>query len=327
MDWNSLQKHLSRKVTFVVIPQGPSRTWRLQFSLSFILFMVGLWSGLTLWAGWISGRHVDYWVTKADNQVMRARMAYLAQEIQRSREALDLARSTDEQLRVLLGLARRRDIIEGDTAMGGPTAADRISLRQILSGDPAAARQSDWRRQLAAIREESYKRLASFQEIAWYIGNQRSLFQATPALWPTEGSVTSLYGYRMSPLARHDGESGEFHPGIDIANAADTLIQATADGTVRHSGWTRGYGNMIVIDHGYGVSTLYGHTSKTLVRAGERVRRGQVIAYMGTTGRSTGAHLHYEVWRYGKPVNPMAFLKVRPGDALASREQVAAAGR
>lgn len=327
MDWKSLQKLLARKVTFVVIPQGPMRTWRWQFSLSFLLFMGGLWSGLTLWAGWISGRHVDYWVTKADNQLMRTKVAYLAQEMRRSREALDLAKSTDEQLRVLLGLSRRRDIIEGDTAVGGPTQADRVSLRQILTGDALGVKQSDWRRQLAAIREESYKRLASFQEIAWYISNQRSLFQATPSLWPTEGSVTSLYGYRFSPLRRDDGESGEFHPGIDIANSADTLIQATAQGTVRHAGWSQGYGNMLVIDHGYGVSTLYGHTSKTLVKTGDRVNRGQVIAYMGTTGRSTGAHLHYEVWRHGKPVNPMAFLKVRGGDSIASREAVSPTGR
>src|ERR1019366_9062788 len=106
----------------------------------------------------------------------------------------------------------------------------------------------------------------------------------------------------------------------DIANNPDTLIYATADGTVRFSGWSHGYGNMIVIDHGYGVSTLYGHTSKSLVETGQRVQRGQVIAYMGTTGRSTGAHLHYEVWQHGKPVNPMVYLKVRSGsDFLTAR--------
>ncbi len=138
------------------------------------------------------------------------------------------------------------------------------------------------------------------------MGNQKSLRNATPSLWPTEGSITSLFGYRFSPMHRGDGETGEFHAGLDIANAADTLVHATADGTVRFSGWS----------HGYGVSTLYGHTSKALVKAGDRVMRGQVIAYMGTTGRSTGAHLHYEVWRQGRPVNPMTYLKVRSGPDL-----------
>jgi murein DD-endopeptidase MepM/ murein hydrolase activator NlpD len=101
---------------------------------------------------------------------------------------------------------------------------------------------------------------------------------------------------------------------MDIANSPDTLIYVTADGTVRHAGWSQGYGRVIVVDHGYGLSTLYAHTSKALVKAGDRVRRGQSIAYMGTTGRSTGAHLHYEVWRQGRPVNPTAYLKIQPGD-------------
>src|SRR5262249_42009668 len=119
------------------------------------------------------------------------------------------------------------------------------------------------------------------------------------------------------------------HSGIDIANRPDTLIYATADGTVRAAGWSHGYGRMIVIDHGYGMSTLYGHTSKAVVKAGDHVRRGQVVAHMGTTGRSTGAHLHYEVWRNSKPINPQIFLKVRnSGDLLAARaESYKATGR
>ena len=182
-----------------------------------------------------------------------------------------------------------------------------------------AVRQPDWHRQIAALREESYKRLASFQEISWYISNQRSLYHATPNMWPTEGSITSLFGYRFDPLRRGDGENGEFHSGVDIANSPDTLIYATADGSVRFSNWSQGYGRMIMIDHGYGVTTLYGHTSKALVNAGDRISRGQVIAYMGTTGRSTGAHLHYEVWRNGRPVNPMLFLRVSGGEAATGR--------
>jgi hypothetical protein len=315
----ALKHHLSRKITFLIVPQADFKTWRWQCSTDFLLVCLALWSGVTLWGGYLAGRHIDYWITKADNRVMMAKMTYLAQEMEKSQEVLELAKSTDEQLRVLLGLSRRRDIVEGDTAMGGPSSADQMSLRRLLSGNPAGATQPDWHRQLAAIRAESYKRLASFQEIAWYMSNQRSLFQATPSLWPTEGSLTSLFGYRFSPVQRADGETGEYHNGIDIANVPDTLISATADGTVRHAGWSHGYGKMIVIDHGYGVSTLYAHTSKALVNTGDRVSRGQVIAYMGTTGRSTGAHLHYEVWRHGKPVNPMLFLALRPGrDILAS---------
>lgn len=295
--------------------------------MSFLLVGVALWSGLTIWAGFIAGRHIDYWITKADNSLMMVKMTQLAQEMEKSRETLDLARSTDEQLRVLLNLSRR-DLGESKTGVGGPTAADRVALQRMLVGGAPGINQADWHRHIKAIRDESYKRLASFQEISWYIGNQRSLYQGTPNMWPTEGHITSLFGYRFDPMRSHDG-TGEYHQGVDIANSADTMIYATADGTVRYASWSHGYGQMILIDHGYGLSTLYGHTSKSLVKTGERVRRGQMLAYMGTTGRSTGAHLHYEVWRQGRPVNPMIYLKVRAGDDLlsANSDSSAAKGR
>jgi murein DD-endopeptidase MepM/ murein hydrolase activator NlpD len=279
--------------------------------------MLGLWSGVTVWSGFIAGRHVDYWITKADNQVMLVKMTRLAQEMERARLVLDQASATDRQLRGLLTIARDRDPIEAATGIGGPTLADRLSLDRLLTGHESAVRQSDWHREISRIRADAEKRLASFQEIAWYVGNQKSLRNATPSIWPTEGQITSLFGYRFSPIKRDDGESGEFHPGIDIANSPDTLIAATADGTVLFSGWSHGYGNLVVIDHGYGIQTVYGHTSKALVKVGDRVTRGQIIAYMGTTGRSTGAHLHYEIRRQGVPVNPMQYLKVRgPGELL-----------
>lgn len=283
----------------------------------FFLFMLALWSGVTVWAGFIAGRHVDYWITKADNEVMLTKMTRLAQEMDRARTVLDQASSTDRQLRGLLTMSRGRDPLSAATGTGGPTLADRLSLDRLLTvGRAGALRQADWHREIARIRADAEKRLASFQEIAWYVGNQKSLRNATPSAWPTEGSITSLYGYRLSPMRRENGETGEFHPGIDIANTPDTLIYATADGTVLFSGWSHGYGNLVVIDHGYGIQTVYGHTSKALVKAGDRVSKGQVIAYMGTTGRSTGAHLHYEVRRQGRAVNPMSFLKVRGAGEL-----------
>ncbi len=309
---------LSRRLTVLIIPQTRLKPWRWQVTTGFFLFMLGLWSGLTVWAGFIAGRHVDYWITKADNQVMLTKMTRLAQEMDRARTVLDQAKATDRQLRGLLTLSRDRDPIEAATGTGGPTLSDRLSLDRLLAaGRSDVVRQADWHREIARLRQDAEGRLASFSEIAWYVGNQKSLRNATPSIWPTEGQITSLYGYRFSPMQRDDGESGEFHPGVDIANHPDTLISAAADGTVLFSGWSHGYGNLVVIDHGYGLQTVYGHTSKALVKVGDRVQKGQVIAYMGTTGRSTGAHLHYEVRRQGKPVNPMPFLKVRgPGEML-----------
>ena len=131
---------------------------------------------------------------------------------------------------------------------------------------------------------------------------------AVPSDKPIRASVvfTSGYGVRSDPF--HSGAA--MHPGIDLAGAYGTPIYATADGTVVRAGWNSGgYGNMVELDHGRGITTRYGHMSAVLVHAGDHVKRGQQIGRMGSTGRSTGNHLHYEVRIDGRPVNPIPFMK------------------
>ena len=119
-------------------------------------------------------------------------------------------------------------------------------------------------------------------------------------------AFTSGYGVRNDPF--RGGHA--MHAGIDLAGPYGTPIYATADGKVERAGWNSGgYGNLIELDHGRGIETRYGHLSKVLISAGQQVKRGQLIAYMGSTGRSTGSHLHYEVRIDGKPVNPIPFMK------------------
>lgn len=122
-----------------------------------------------------------------------------------------------------------------------------------------------------------------------------------PSIWPTTGVVTSPYGLRWG--------GSDFHPGMDIANDLGTPIVATADGVVEYAGWNSGgYGNMVDINHGNGIMTRYGHATQVVVSAGQAVKRGQVIAYMGSTGFSTGPHVHYEVHVNGQRVNPISYL-------------------
>ncbi len=122
----------------------------------------------------------------------------------------------------------------------------------------------------------------------------------------TDVSFTSGYGVRADPF--HAGAA--MHPGIDLAGSYGTPIYATADGTVVRAGWNNGgYGNLVEIDHGRGITTRYGHMSAILVHAGDHVTRGQQVGRMGSTGRSTGNHLHYEVRIDGRPVNPIPFMK------------------
>jgi len=123
-------------------------------------------------------------------------------------------------------------------------------------------------------------------------------------LWPTAGKITSSYGWRTHPIYK----VRKFHTGIDIGAPSGQSIKAAADGLVIYSGWVNGYGNTLIIDHGNGITTLYGHTSKLLVGKGKVVKAGDVVAKVGSTGNSTGPHLHFEVRKNGVPINPMDWL-------------------
>lgn len=138
--------------------------------------------------------------------------------------------------------------------------------------------------------------LAAIQE--WHL-------QHTPRGWPAYGSATSDFGRRVSPL---HGDV-RFHTGIDIANSEGTPIRSTADGVVLFAGWAKGYGQVVLVDHGNGFKSLYAHNSHNAVQEGDRVERGQTIAYMGSSGDSTASHVHYEVWRNGDCVNPWKYVE------------------
>ncbi len=126
-----------------------------------------------------------------------------------------------------------------------------------------------------------------------------------PSLWPVEGRITSSFGERLDPF---NGE-GAFHSGVDIAASIGTPVRAASDGTVVQAGMDAGYGRRIELDHGHDLSTLYGHLSSIAVLPGQHVEQGQVIGYVGESGRATGPHLHYEVRVHNVPVNPHKYLR------------------
>jgi len=302
-----IKKQMGRKLTVMLIPHSDIPPVRLNFSVALLAFLAVSWTGLTVWSGFIASRHVDYWRAKADEHVLQAKVWYISREMKNSQEYLDRVRETEIALENLLNMKTRKAIVESDHAMGGPTHIDQKQLLGLLSGHPSA-NVDDMTTQLASVKQSGTDVLANFEEISRYIQDQHDVFRSTPHEWPTNGRLTSGYGVRKSPF--DDGE-GEFHRGIDIASALGTPVRATADGIVRMASWQGGYGRLIVIDHKHGYRTFYGHNSELLVKPGDIVKRGQVISYMGTSGRSTGYHLHYEVWHNGEVVNPMKFVKAQ----------------
>ena len=136
------------------------------------------------------------------------------------------------------------------------------------------------------------------------VSAQKLQFSRIPKEWPCEGVLTSNFRYRINPVT---GKRA-FHAGIDIGAPLYTKIYAPNDGTVVFSGWRGGYGNIVILDHGQGVTTRYAHASKLLVKVGQQVKKGDKIALMGSTGQSTGSHLHYEIRVDGVAIDPLKYL-------------------
>ena len=170
---------------------------------------------------------------------------------------------------------------------------------QELSDQVAAVIAAADKLMQVTVAEES-----AFADLQEHLQDRVFRLLSTPSLLPAEGYISSEFGTRYNPFSA----KRTFHAGLDIANHIGTIIVAPADGKVVKVGFMGGFGNVVKIDHGYGIATKYGHTSKTFVQPGDRVKRGQKIAAIGNSGRSTGPHLHYQVEVNGKPVQPRLFI-------------------
>ncbi|MCK5163193.1 MAG: M23 family metallopeptidase [Desulfobacula sp.] len=148
------------------------------------------------------------------------------------------------------------------------------------------------------------KQALDFENLIKMLEQKRNLLASTPSIRPVDGWITSKFGYRKSPFTGRK----EFHSGLDISNKSGTKIIATANGRVSYAARKMYIGNLIVIDHGHGRVTKFGHLKKIMVKPGQQVKRGDVIALLGNTGRSTGPHVHYEVRINGTPVNPLKYI-------------------
>ncbi|PLX70250.1 MAG: peptidase M23 [Denitrovibrio sp.] len=157
---------------------------------------------------------------------------------------------------------------------------------------------------ITSLGAEIEKRAVSLSELADFLEEQKLMLSSTPTIWPVKGWISSGFGYRVSPFTGRR----VFHEGLDIATKYNTQVKAAAKGVVVFSGRKAGYGKTIIVDHGYGYITKYGHNNKLLVKAGDKISKGDLIAEVGSTGRSTWPHVHYEVLVNGIPVNPLKFI-------------------
>lgn len=181
-------------------------------------------------------------------------------------------------------------------AMGGPSAS-----AALTTVTPGLASPENTFGLLKDLLQGLESRL---QSVRSDVDKRNQLAAATPSIWPTHGWLSSTMGNRSDPLT---GEK-DFHPGLDISADKGDPVYATADGKVSNAAMAGNYGNLVILDHGYGLETRYGHLSAFKVKAGQDVKRGDLLGLVGSTGRTTGAHLHYEVRANGRILNPLQLL-------------------
>jgi murein DD-endopeptidase MepM/ murein hydrolase activator NlpD len=219
-----------------------------------------------------------------ENRVLREKNQEAENKFDFLQSRLAALDTTQRKLAETSGISRQTDLSK-NIGQGGPD--EDIDLNDIER--TTAALESELR-QIKDVFDKNQVKLSS-----------------TPSGWPVRGYITDGFGMRRNPFG---GNGSEMHAGLDIATNHGTAIEATADGIVIFAGVYGGYGNVVVVDHGYGITTRYAHMSQIEVSVGQHVTRGKLIGAVGSTGRSTAPHCHYEVRLHDRPVNPLNYLSV-----------------
>ncbi|MBN2808169.1 MAG: peptidoglycan DD-metalloendopeptidase family protein [Deltaproteobacteria bacterium] len=244
----------------------------------------------------------DYSRLAKKNRELEKQISFFAQRMTDLADQFTNLKESNARVKVLANLA----IVPGRIETGGIGGPDPLAAELTVSSIDSERKQQLARMhrdlqqlELGVAREES-----ELGHLSTYLKERQTLLNFTPSVWPVRGWISSAFGYRVSPFTGRR----ELHRGIDIVNRAGTPVVVSADGQVVFAGYKTGYGKMVIVDHGLGKVTKYGHLSKIDVQNGDLLVRGQELGLLGNTGRSTGPHLHYEVVENGKVVDPVDYL-------------------
>jgi len=283
--------------TLIVVPHAKARFRKLQVSVRLMKWAAGLAAGFSLVALGVLVHYtrIAYEVRelrhlKAENQVLLAKTKDYEDNAGKLQNKVQALQSMVTKLGVMAGLEQSLPDAKVGGVGGVPgtdAVAPALEQRSLAAMD----------QRLSTLTDKSTKLEAFFRD-------QKVLLASTPSIWPLRGYLSAGFGNRPDPFT---GQR-DFHPGLDISVPIGSKVHAPADGVVVSCGQQKGYGNAMVIDHGFGVVTRYGHMDGFNVRPGQRVKRGDVVGFSGNTGRSTAPHLHYEVWVNDQARNPIEYI-------------------
>jgi murein DD-endopeptidase MepM/ murein hydrolase activator NlpD len=283
--------------TLIVVPHAKARFRRLQVSVKFIKWASAISAtlGLLLLISLVHYARIAVEVhelrrLRAENRALLTKTLEYEQNAGKLQVKLEYLQKTVTKLGMMAGLEQTLpDATVG--GVGGVPSAE--SMAPAI--EPSALRAMD--RSLSDLTDRSNKLTAFYED-------QTVLLASTPSIWPVRGYLSAAFGNRIDPFT---GQR-DFHAGIDISTPSGTRIHAPADGVVIAVGIKGAYGNAVTVDHGFGIVTQYGHMASFNVKPGQRLRRGDVIGFVGNTGRSTAPHLHYEVWVRDQAQNPIHYI-------------------
>ncbi len=273
------------------------------FKITLYLFAFALLSATFFFCDYIQVKKKAFELNHLiqESQVQKSQIHFFSSKIEDLEKQLSKLKNFDKRIRIIANLERGPEVASL-MGMGGPSPSD---IRDKLKNEKdSQGLVQQMRTDVERLQSEAISQEASLSELEIHLQAKKEMLVHMPSIWPTMGWVTSGFGFRTNPFTGLT----QMHEGMDISNRVGTLVVAPSDGFVSDVGNDLVYGKILVISHGFGMTSRYCHLSKVMVKAGQKVNRGDRVAEMGMTGKTTGPHLHYEVRLNGIPVNPMRYI-------------------
>lgn len=298
----------NKKITIFLLSEGKEKIRQFKFPrivayfvpifalVSILFFFLGFQDYLVL-----KEEHPRALSLQKENSLQKEQILHMAHRLDQIAQEMSELRELDQKLRTMVNFETAESESES-AGVGGSDPALLDPKRNLSAISPELIRAMH--RNLGDLSSEIEINRRDKIELFKFLDEQKNVLASTPSVWPARGWISSRFGYRSSPFTNKK----EFHKGLDISARRGSPVVASADGIVAFSGTDRGYGRVITIKHGYGLKSKYAHMKKLLVRKGQFIKRGEIIGLVGSSGRSTGSHLHYEVHLNGVPVNPMKYI-------------------
>ncbi len=295
-------------LNILIFGQKTSKTRHLRlhkktFKIALYLVAFSLLSTIFFFCDYIQVRKKGFELSqlRQETQTQKSQIHFFSSKMEDLEKQLSKLKEFDKKIRIIANLEKGQEAASF-MGMGGPSPSDVREKLRAEKDENGLVQQM--RTDIERLKSEATSQEESLSELEKLLQTKREVLIHTPSIWPLQGWVTSGFGFRTNPFTGLT----QMHEGMDISNRIGFPIIAPAEGIISDIGNDWAHGRIVVISHGFGVITRYSHLNKVLVRVGQRIKRGEKIAEVGMTGKTTGPHLHYEVRLNGIPVNPMRYI-------------------